>query len=65
MTEQIENILKPFTQADDSIGTFGGSGLGISIVNRLIGQMDGTFDITSEPQALRCRYIFPLWHRKP
>ena len=48
--EQIENILKPFTQADDSIARrFGGSGLGISIVNRLIGQMDGTFDISSEP----------------
>jgi signal transduction histidine kinase/CheY-like chemotaxis protein/HPt (histidine-containing phosphotransfer) domain-containing protein len=49
---QIQNILKPFTQADSSFSRrYGGTGLGLSITNELIKLMGGTLHITSEPNV--------------
>ena len=49
-SEQIEQIFKPFTQAD--VGTtrkYGGTGLGLTITKNIIELMGGTLNIESEP----------------
>lgn len=47
--EQIENITKPFTQADESTTRmYGGTGLGLAICSQLIEKMGGELLITSE-----------------
>ena len=50
MSESVQQeILKPFTQADSSTARkFGGTGLGMSIVNALVSLMNGQFTIQSE-----------------
>ena len=46
--EQIENIEEPFTQADESITRkYGGTGLGIPIVSKLVQLMGGKLEIES------------------
>ncbi|WP_322802903.1 ATP-binding protein [Vibrio alfacsensis] len=48
--EQLSQIYQPFVQADRSISRkFGGSGLGMSIVKKLMDLMNGTITINSEP----------------
>jgi CheY-like chemotaxis protein len=48
--EQMENILKPFTQADSSTARkFGGTGLGLSISKALVELMGGRLSVTSAP----------------
>jgi CheY-like chemotaxis protein len=48
--QQLENILKPFTQADSSTARkFGGTGLGLSISKALVELMGGRLSVTSEP----------------
>lgn len=47
---QIERIFKPFTQADNSITRrYGGTGLGLTICQRLIGLMGGALSVRSQP----------------
>lgn len=47
--DKLQDILMPFTQVDSSNSrTYGGSGLGLSIVNKLIELLGGTLTIHSE-----------------
>jgi signal transduction histidine kinase/CheY-like chemotaxis protein len=48
--EQIDLLFKPFTQADSAISRrFGGSGLGLHLVQKLAERMDGNVSVVSEP----------------
>jgi signal transduction histidine kinase/CheY-like chemotaxis protein len=47
--DQLENLFRPFTQADATITRrYGGTGLGLSISHRLAGLLGGTLTATSE-----------------
>ncbi len=48
-SDQINQLFKPFTQADSAISRrFGGSGLGLHLVQKLAERMDGKVSVVSE-----------------
>ncbi len=48
--EQLSRIFKPFTQADGATNRkYGGTGLGLTIVNQLTDLMNGKMEVTSTP----------------
>ncbi|MEM1276374.1 MAG: ATP-binding protein [Pseudomonadota bacterium] len=60
--EQLKRIFDGFSQADTSIARrFGGTGLGMSITQKLVDAMGGTLELQSTPdQGTSIRVILPL-----
>ena len=62
--EQLSRIFQPFEQAEPGTARrFGGSGLGMSIVQRLVDVMSGTIDIDSAPgkgTSIELRLALPV-----
>ncbi|MEW6260856.1 MAG: ATP-binding protein [Thermodesulfobacteriota bacterium] len=59
--EDIPRMFQPFTQADTGYSrNFGGTGLGLTLVEKLVKQMGGSIQVESEPgKGSRFRVILP------
>jgi PAS domain S-box-containing protein len=60
--EALERIFESFTQADSSTTRkYGGTGLGLGMVKRLVGLMGGTTQVVSEPgRGTQMHFTIPL-----
>ena len=54
----LEKIRQPFTRLDNSRGTAGGSGLGLSIVDRLVARYEGRLSLSNHPDGGLVAEIF-------
>ncbi|WP_323042737.1 histidine kinase N-terminal 7TM domain-containing protein [Gemmobacter sp.] len=61
-SEQVERIFRPFEQADGSVTRrFGGTGLGMAIVAKLVELMHGQIEVASElGEGTTIRLVLPL-----
>ncbi len=59
--EQLERIFQPFSQGDLSMARrYGGTGLGLTIAQRLVGMMGGKLEVKSEPKK-GSEFFFTLY----
>ena len=57
--DRLDSIFEPFTQEDTSITRqFGGTGLGLTIITRIIDIMGGTLEVESEQGAGSCFDVY-------
>jgi signal transduction histidine kinase/DNA-binding response OmpR family regulator/ligand-binding sensor domain-containing protein len=62
---QIARLFQPFSQGDDSITrSFGGTGLGLTISQRLVAQMGGVIAVRSHPNS-GSRFLFEIGLKRP
>ena len=62
--DKLNSIFEPFTQADSSTArAYGGSGLGLALVSRMVTLMDGKISVTSEV-GKGSSFIFTLRFQK-
>ncbi len=59
---ELDRIFQAFEQGDTtSTRSYGGTGLGLTLVNRIVDMLDGTFEVTSELGVGSCFVVrFPL-----
>ncbi|MGG4773872.1 ATP-binding protein [Paenalcaligenes sp. Me52] len=63
---EVQRLLRPFSRGDTARTGVSGAGLGLSIVERLLGHVNGTLELISHPpQGLLVRITIPRLKRSP